>query len=88
MVVLETDKVYVYRLLYRKQRPVWSLPLNPHPSAALLTEMVGMDANGAITGVKVTAHAIHQGLGTKAHEAASILEQYVGLDRLAVQLTT
>ena len=45
----------------------------------LLTEMVGIDSEGAITGVKVTAHADTKGLGTKAQEP-SYLEQYVGLD--------
>ena len=44
----------------------------------LLTEMIGLDANGAITGVKVTAHGDTPGLGTKAHDPA-YLEQYKGL---------
>ena len=48
----------------------------------LLTEMVGIDANGAITGVKVTAHADTKGLGTKAHEGKYVA-QYEGLDTLA-----
>ncbi len=45
------------------------LPLNTSILGGLLTEMVGIDANGAITGVKVTAHADTKGLGTKAHES-------------------
>ena len=48
----------------------------------LLTEMVGIDANGAITGVKVTAHNDTKGLGTKAHDS-TYLEQYKGLTELA-----
>ena len=47
----------------------------------LLTEMIGLDADGNITGVKVTAHADTKGLGTKAHDAA-YLEQYIGLNEL------
>ncbi len=40
--------------------------------------MVGIDANGAITGVKVTDHAETPGLGTKAADPA-YLEQYKGV---------
>ncbi len=43
----------------------------------LLTEMVGIDADGKITGVKVTAHGDTPGLGTKAH-AEGHLAQYIG----------
>ena len=41
----------------------------------LLTEMVGIDSEGAITGVKVTAHGDTKGLGTKAHDSG-YLELY------------
>ncbi|MBQ1629846.1 MAG: FMN-binding protein [Firmicutes bacterium] len=47
----------------------------------MLTEMVGIDADGAITGVKVTEHSDTKGLGTKAH-ASSHTQQYVGLTEL------
>ena len=47
----------------------------------LLTEMIGIDENGAITGVKVTAHGDTPGLGTKAHDPG-YLEQYIGLTEL------
>jgi electron transport complex protein RnfG len=47
----------------------------------VLTEMVGIDSEGKITGVKVTDHSDTPGLGTKAH-AASHLEQYIGLSEL------
>ena len=43
--------------------------------------MIGIDSNGAITGVKVTAHADTPGLGTKAH-APEHLKQYKGLTEL------
>lgn len=46
-----------------------------------LTEMIGIDADGKITGVKVTAHADTPGLGTKAH-AEGHLAQYIGLSEL------
>ena len=48
----------------------------------LLTEMIGIDNEGAITGVKVTAHADTKGLGTKAHDSG-YLEQYKGISELA-----
>lgn len=43
----------------------------------LITVMVGMDANGAITGVTVTHHADTPGLGTKAM-TVEYLSQYNG----------
>ncbi len=46
-----------------------------------LTEMVGIDSDGVITGIKVTAHADTKGLGTKAHEPA-YLAQYSGMNAL------
>ncbi|MGN0659362.1 MAG: FMN-binding protein [Emergencia sp.] len=46
-----------------------------------LTEMIGIDSEGKITGVKVTAHGDTPGLGTKAH-ADSHLKQYIGLSEL------
>ena len=43
-----------------------------------LTAMVGIDAEGAITGVKVTAHGDTPGLGTKAHDPEYLAAQYNG----------
>ncbi len=42
----------------------------------LVTTMIGIDADGAITGVQVTEHAETPGLGTKAAEP-SYLKQYI-----------
>ena len=47
-----------------------------------LTVMVGMDAEGAITGVKVTGHKDTPGLGTKAM-TPEYLDGYVGVTELA-----
>ena len=47
----------------------------------LLTEMIGIDKDGAITGVQVTAHDDTPGLGTKA-QTPEHLGQYVGLTEL------
>lgn len=48
-----------------------------------MTVMVGIDADGAITGVKVTGHADTPGLGTKAM-TPEYLAGYVGVTELAV----
>lgn len=47
-----------------------------------ITVMVGMDADGVITGVKVTDHSDTPGLGTKAHDSEYLKDTYVGLDAL------
>ena len=46
-----------------------------------LIEMIGIDKDGKITGVKVNKHADTPGLGTKA-QAPEHLGQYKGLDKL------
>ena len=43
-----------------------------------LTAMIGIDAEGVITGVKVTGHGDTPGLGTKAHDAGYLATQYAG----------
>lgn len=44
----------------------------------ILTEMIGIDAEGTITGVKITSHADTQGLGTKAFKDDYLNTNYVG----------
>ncbi len=46
-----------------------------------MTMMVGVDSNGAVTGVKVTEHADTPGVGTKDHDP-EYLAQYIGRDGL------
>ncbi|MCQ2551338.1 MAG: FMN-binding protein [Clostridia bacterium] len=46
-----------------------------------LTEMIGIDKDGKVTGVKVTKHNDTAGLGTKAHDP-SFVKQYIGMDTL------
>ena len=43
----------------------------------LLTAMIGLDKNGAVTSVKITEHADTPGVGTKA-QTPDFLGQYVG----------
>ena len=44
----------------------------------LITVMTGFDADGTITGVKVTAHSDTPGLGTKAQDPEYLKKNYVG----------
>ena len=44
----------------------------------LITVMTGFDAEGTITGVKVTAHSDTPGLGTKAQDSGYLEKNYVG----------
>lgn len=74
------DKVYVADC-YVAQGIGMVVTVKTSSFGGILTEMIGLDAEGNITGVKVTAHADTKGLGTKAHEP-SYLEQYKGLNAL------
>jgi electron transport complex protein RnfG len=81
LVEVEKDKIYVEDC-YIANDGGMVVTVKSASFGGLLTEMVGIDANGAITGVKVTAHADTKGLGTKAHEGKYVA-QYEGLDTLA-----
>jgi electron transport complex protein RnfG len=80
LAVLVPDKVYVTDC-YIAQGVGMVVTVDTSSFGGILTEMVGIDANGAITGVKVTSHSDTKGLGTKAHES-SHTQQYIGLTEL------
>ena len=80
MVELVPDKVYVTDC-YIAPGVGMVVTVNTSSFGGILTEMVGIDADGKITGVKVTKHADTKGLGTKAHDS-SHTQQYIGLTEL------
>ena len=80
LVVLEPDKVYVTDC-YIAEGIGMVVTVNTSSFGGILTEMVGIDADGAITGVKVTKHGDTKGLGTKAHDS-SHTQQYIGKTEL------
>jgi electron transport complex protein RnfG len=80
LVELVPDKVYVTDC-YIAQGIGMVVTVNTSSFGGILTEMVGIDVDGAITGVKVTAHSDTKGLGTKAHDS-SHTQQYIGLTEL------
>jgi electron transport complex protein RnfG len=78
LAVLEEGKVFVTDCYTANNGTGMVVTVKTKSFGGLLTEMIGLDANGAITGVKVTAHGDTPGLGTKAHDAG-YLAQYAGL---------
>ena len=78
LVVMEPDKVYVDDCYVADNGAGIVVTVKTKSFGGILTEMVGIDADGAITGVKVTDHSDTAGLGPKAHDPA-YLEQYKGL---------
>ena len=79
--VLEDGKVYVEDCYVADNGTGMVVTVKTNSYGGMLTAMVGIDKDGAITGVKVTDHADTPGVGTKAHDA-SHLSQYVGLTEL------
>lgn len=82
LVVLEPDKVYAAECYVADNGSGMVVTVKTKSFGGILTEMVGIDADGAITGVKVTAHGDTPGLGTKAHDPG-YLEQYKGMTEYA-----
>ena len=81
LVVSEKDKVYVVDCYVADNKCGAVMTVNTKSFGGILTEMIGIDKDGKITGVKVTAHGDTPGLGTKAH-APKHLDQYKGIDEL------
>lgn len=82
LVVMEEGKVFVTESYIADNGSGMVVTVKTKSFGGLLTEMVGIDSDGAITGVKVTAHGDTPGLGTKAHDPA-YLEQYKGMTEYA-----
>lgn len=81
LVTEEKDKVYVEDCYVADNGSGVVITVVTKSFGGALTEMIGIDNNGAITGVTVTDHADTPGLGTKAH-APEHLKQYKGLTEL------
>ena len=82
LVVLDEGKIFVEDCYVADNGTGMVITVKSKSFGGLLTEMIGIDQNGAITGVKVTAHLDTKGLGTKAHDSG-YLSQYMGVTELA-----
>ena len=81
LVEYEPGKVYATEVYTADNGAGMVVTVKTNSYGGVLTAMVGIDKDGAITGVKVTDHADTPGVGTKAH-AEGHLAQYVGLTEL------
>lgn len=81
LVVEEKDKVFATECYIADNGSGMVVTVQSSSFGGLLTEMIGIDSDGAITGVKVTTHEDTPGLGTKA-QTPEHLEQYAGLTEL------
>ena len=81
LVVYEEGKVFVDDCYVADNGAGMVVTVESNSYGGMLTAMVGIDKDGAVTGVQVTDHADTPGVGTKAH-AEGHLAQYVGLTEL------
>lgn len=82
LAVTVEEQVYVVDCFTADNKAGMVVTVKSKSFGGLLTTMIGIDSNGAITGVKITDHSDTPGLGTKAM-TTDHLGQYVGLDELA-----
>ena len=75
--VLEDGKVYAVDAYTADNGAGMVVTVKSNSYGGLLTAMVGIDKDGAVSGVKITEHADTPGVGTKA-QASSHLDQYKG----------
>jgi electron transport complex protein RnfG len=81
LVVLEENKVYVTEASVANNGAGAVITVDSNSYGGILTAMIGIDKDGAITKVKVTSADDTPGVGTKA-QASSHLKQYHGLTKL------
>lgn len=81
--VMEPEKVFAEDCYVAKNKTGMVVTVKSKSYGGLLTAMVGIDKDGAITKVKVTAHADTPGVGTKVDESPEHAAQYKGLDKLS-----
>ncbi len=79
--VLEAKKVYVSEVYEATNGEGIVATVLSNSYGGMLTAMIGIDKDGAITNVKVTAHSDTAGVGTKA-QTADYLSQYKSLKEL------
>ena len=79
--ILEDGKVYAEDCYVADNGEGMVVTVKTNSYGGMLTAMVGIDKDGAVTGVKVTEHSDTPGVGTKA-QAEGHLSQYVGLTEL------
>ncbi len=77
LAVADPDKVFVTECYVADNGAGMVVTVSTKSFGGALVEMIGIDADGKITGVEVTSHADTPGLGTKAH-APEYLKQYQG----------
>ena len=82
LVEYEPGKVYAEDCYVADNGAGMVVTVKSNSYGGLLTAMVGIDKDGAITGVKVTEHADTPGVGTKA-QVPEHLDQYKGHTELA-----
>lgn len=83
LVELDPGKVVVTECYIADNGSGMVVTVDTKSFGGILTEMVGIDNTGAITGVKVISHADTKGLGTKAHDSKYLEQQYKGKTELA-----
>ena len=81
LVEYEPGKVYAVDCYTADNGSGMVVTVKSNSYGGLLTAMVGIDKDGAITGVTVTDHADTPGVGTKAQDPEH-LKQYIGLTEL------
>ena len=82
LTVLEEGKVYVSEAYTANNGTGMVVTVITTSFGGKLTMMVGIDKDGAITGVKVTGHADTPGVGTKNWDSNSLVNGYNGLSEL------
>ncbi len=82
LIVLEEGAVFVTECFIAKNGTGMVVTVSTKSFGGPMIQMVGIDPNGALLGVKVTEHADTPGLGTKAQDEEKYLPQYVGITEL------
>ncbi len=82
LIVLEEGAVFVTECFVAENGTGMVVTVSTKSFGGPMIQMVGIDPEGAILGIKVTEHADTPGLGTKAQDEENYLPQYIGITEL------
>lgn len=77
----------LYRAMSGGQQAGWVAEVTATGSQGAIDMVVGVDADGAVTGVSVTKHSETKNIGTKVVSDQSVLDRFIGMSHAGGEIT-
>lgn len=77
----------LYKAMSGGQQAGWVAEVTATGSQGAIDMVVGVDADGAVTGVSVTKHSETKNIGTKVVSDQSVLDRFIGMSHAGGEIT-